>query len=413
MNDLRQGRGKKMKKALSILIAALLMAGLFPFGCAAAENISGPSRPAGYVLPIMMNARETRECFFANGMPITIQEPKADTAGWVHDAEIQKSLRNGFSPKKRPGTGAVISWEEGKETRFVYVSGHSKVFGGSLDASVKADVQITVRGRNVKKAFPNVSFLFGGGYNGDVDGNVTITLEESQMMYVYGGGYNGSITGDVLIQSSGENWSLDLVGGGLASSGTGNAVADVGGNVTMDLRGMMISYMDTLVCGGLAESVSEYTTQANVNGSICVYAEGRNVYQVCGGGEAYCVSEGCGYPTADVNGNIRLELRDSRVRYYNKEVAILGGVFAGGLGHFGKANVGGNCEVIVANTIFDDEALGVILGGMAEGASAAANIDGRITGQVLPDSNPAHVVSGGIIVRDGTAEVRGEIQCTE
>ena len=402
-----------MKKGLSILTAVLLMAGLFLPAFAAAEEISGPSRPAGFVLPIMMNDRETRECFFANGTPITIQEPKADTAGWVHDKEIQKSLGNGFSPKKRPGTGALISWEEGQETRFVYVSGHSKVFGGSLDASVKADVRITVRGRNIKKAFPNVSFLFGGGYNGDVEGNVAITLEESQMMYVYGGGYNGSITGDVLIQSSGENWSLDLVGGGLASSKAGNAVADVGGNVTLDLRGTMISYMDSLVCGGLAESVSEYTAQANVNGSIRVYAEGRNVYQVCGGGEAYRVSEGCGYPTADVKGNIRLELRDSRVRYYNKEVAILGGVFAGGLGHFGKANVGGNCEVIVANTVFDDEALGVILGGMAEGASAVANIDGKITGQVLPDSNPAHVISGGIVVRDGTAEVRGEIQCTE
>jgi len=32
---------------------------------------------------------------------------------------------------------------------------------------------------------------------------------------------------------------------------------------------------------------------------------------------------------------------------------------------------------------------------------------------VLSDSNPAHVVSGGVIHRDGTAEVRGEIQCTE
>ena len=119
-----------MKKGLSILTAVLLMAGLFLPAFAAAEEISGPSRPAGFVLPIMMNDRETRECFFANGTPITIQEPKADTAGWVHDKEIQKSLKNGFSPKKRPGTGALISWEEGQETRFVYVSGHSKVFGG-------------------------------------------------------------------------------------------------------------------------------------------------------------------------------------------------------------------------------------------------------------------------------------------
>ena len=402
-----------MKKVWSIVIVILLMAGLLPFACAAAEEMSGPSKPAGVILPIVMSDKETRECFFANGTPITIQEPKADTTGWVHDEEIQKGLGNGFSPKKKPGTGAVISWEEGQETRFVYVSGYSKVFGGSLDTSVKADVQITVRGRNIKKAFPNVSFLFGGGYNGDVDGNVTITLEESQMMYVYGGGYNGSITGDVLIQSSGENWSLDMVGGGIAISKTRDVIANVGGNVTMDLRGMMISYMDSLVCGGLAESISEYTTQANVGGSINVYAEGRNVYQVCGGGEAYCTSEECGSAMADVGGSIRLELRDSRVRYYNAEVALLGGVFAGGLGRFGKANVSGDCEVIVANTVFDDEALGVILGGMAEGSPAVANVGGKITGQVFSDSNPAHVISGGIIDKDGTAEVRGEIKRTE
>ena len=99
MNDLRQEGEKKMKKGLSILTAVLLMAGLFLPAFAAAEEISGPSRPAGFVLPIMMNDRETRECFFANGTPITIQEPKADTAGWVHDKEIQKSLGNGFSPR--------------------------------------------------------------------------------------------------------------------------------------------------------------------------------------------------------------------------------------------------------------------------------------------------------------------------
>ena len=399
-----------MKKGLSILTAVLLMAGLFPFACAAAEERSGPSRPAGFVLPIMMNDRETRECFFANGTPITIQEPKADTAGWVHDKEIQKSLGNGFSPKKRPGTGAVISWEEGQETRFVYVSGHSKVFGGSLDASVKADVRITVRGRNIKKAFPNVSFLFGGGYNGDVDGNVVITLEESQMMYVYGGGYNGSVTGDVLIQSTGDNWSLDMVGGGLASSKTGDAVADVGGDVTLDLQGMMISYMDTLVAGGLAESISEYTTQANVDGNVTLYAEGRNVYQVCGGGEAYRTNENCGYPTANVGGSVSVELVESRVRYYAEgRITLLGGVFAGGLGYYGTANVAGSVMAVVTDTIFDENAIGVVLGGMAEGEGAVANVGGDAYGRADGDSNPANIVRGCITHTDGSGEVIGDI----
>ena len=233
-----------MKKIIGMI---LLTAGLLTGGWAAGEAC----KPAGTVLPIVESDSVTRECFFANGTPITIWEPKADTAGWVHDEEVQKGLQNGFSPNKKPGTGSVISWEENGETRYVYASGNSKVFGGSLDADVTADVSITVRGTDVRKAFPNISFLFGGGYGGDVIGNVSITLEESQMMYVYGGGYNGSITGDVLIQSTGNNWSLDMVGGGLASSKTADAVADVGGSVTLNLKGMTISYTDTLVGGGL------------------------------------------------------------------------------------------------------------------------------------------------------------------
>ena len=392
----------KMKKAIISLL--LLAAVLLAVSCAAGEA----GKPAGTVLPIL-SGKETREAFFANGTPITIQEPKADTSGWVHDEEVQAGLGNGFSPKKKPGTGAVISWAEGEETRYVYVSGYSKVFGGSLDADVRADVEITVKGRDVRKAFPNVSFLFGGGYGGNVDGSVTITLEESQMMYVYGGGYNGSVTGNVTVRSAGNNWSLDMVGGGLASSMTGDAVADVGGDVTMDLGGMMISYMDTLVAGGLAESVSGYTAQANVDGNVTLYAEGRNVYQLCGGGEAFRTEEDCGIPVANVGGSVFVELRDSRVRFFAEgQTTLLGGVFAGGLGYYGTADVGGDVTVIVADTVFDEEAVGVVPGGMAEGENATANVGGDAFGFVLPGANPGHVVRGGLSHNGGTAEVEGD-----
>ena len=396
-----------MKRILRILLpaaAALLLA------CAAGAEGTGPRKPAGTVLPTVTSENATREAFFANGTPITIREPKADTDGWVHDEEVQAGLANGLSPAKKPGTGACISWQEGSETRYVYVSGYSKVFGGCLDADVTADVSITVQGKDVRKSFPNVSFLFGGGYGGNVDGSVTISLEESQMMYVYGGGYNGSVTGDVLIRSAGRNWSLDMVGGGLASSMTEDAVADVGGNVTLDLQGIMISYMDSLVAGGLAESISGHTARANVGGDVTLYAEGRNVYQVCGGGEAFRTSAECGDPTADVAGSVSVELRDSRVRYFQEgRTTLLGGVFGGGLGYYGSASVGGDVTVIVADTVFDTEALGVVLGGLAEGEGAAADVAGDARGIVLSGANPANVVRGGLTHDGGTAEVAGEI----
>ena len=397
-----------MRKTFLALILLLLAVSLCAWACA--EEAAGPSRPTGMQLPLVTNEKAMCEAFFANGTAITIREPKADTEGMLHDEEIQAGLGNGFGPKKKPGTGSLISWEEPDGIHYIYTSGHAKVFGGSLDASVQADVQITVTGTNVRKAFPNVSFLFGGGYNGDVIGNVTISLEESQMMYVYGGGLNGNVTGDVLISSVGDNWSLDMVGGGLACSKTSDAVADVGGNVTLDLKGMMISYMDTLVAGGLAESISEYTTQANVDGNVTLYAEGRNVYQVCGGGEAYRTNENCGYPTANVGGSVSVELVESRVRYYAEgRITLLGGVFAGGLGYYGTANVAGSVMAVVTDTFFDENAIGVVLGGMAEGEGAVANVGGDAYGRADGDSNPANIVRGCITHTDGSGEVIGDI----
>lgn len=392
---------KKIIIAMILLLAAVLL-----MTCAAGEA----GKPTGTRLPIIEQESVTRDCFFANGTQIFIESPKADVTGWIHDTEVQEGLGNGFSPSKKPGQGAVISWMDDADIRYVYVSNNSKVFGGSLNADVEADVEIDVRGTDARKDFPNVSFLFGGGYGGNVIGDVTITLEASQMMYVYGGGYNGSVTGDVLIQSTGDNWSLDMVGGGLASSKTGDAVADVGGDVTLDLQGMMISYMDTLVAGGLAESISEYTTQANVDGNVTLYAEGRNVYQVCGGGEAYRTNENCGYPTANVGGSVSVELVESRVRYYAEgRTTLLGGVFAGGLGYYGTANVAGSVMAVVTDTIFDENAIGVVLGGMAEGEGAVANVGGDAYGRADGDSNPANIVRGCITHTDGSGEVIGDI----
>ncbi len=398
-----KGVRRKVKKFMGMI---LLTAALLIAGWAAGEA----GKPSGTVLPIVGNENVTRECFFANGTPITIREPKADTAGWVHDEEVQEGLKNGYSPGKRPGTGALISWEQNGETRYVYVSGYSKVFGGSLNTSVTADVSITVRGTDVRKGFPNVSFLFGGGYGGDVNGNVTISLEESQMMYVYGGGYNGSVTGDVKILSTGRNWSLDMVGGGLASSRTGDAVADVGGNVALELKGSTISYTDTLVAGGLAESISGYTARANVGGNVTLYAEGRNVYQICGGGEAFRTDKDCGQPTASVGGNVSVEIRGSRVRFFSEgRTTLLGGVFAGGLGYYGTANVGGSVSLTVGDTVFDEKGLGVVLGGMAEGDTAEANVAGDASGRILAGVNPAHVIRTGATDEDGKAEVGGAV----
>ena len=80
--------------------------------------------------------------FMKQACVLPLPEKGPDTAGWVHDKEIQKSLGNGFSPKKRPGTGAVISWEEGQ---VLSDSNPAHVISGGI---VVRDGTAEVRGEN-------------------------------------------------------------------------------------------------------------------------------------------------------------------------------------------------------------------------------------------------------------------------
>ena len=93
-----------------LLIALALAMVWLP--AAGGEGAPGAGKPTGTVLPIVESESVTRECFFANGTPITIREPSADTTGWVHDEEVQAAMEDGFSPKKKPNPGSLISWQE-------------------------------------------------------------------------------------------------------------------------------------------------------------------------------------------------------------------------------------------------------------------------------------------------------------
>ena len=369
----------------------------------------GSSRPSASSLPAVPLDGQVREAFFANGTPVVIREPGTDTDGWVHDEEVQKQLGNHYSPSRKPGTGAVVSWQEGEETRYAYISEYCKVFGGSLNRDVQADVRITVKGSDVRGAFPNIAYLFGGGCGGDVVGSVTVELEESQVMHVYGGGCNGSVTGNTEIRSAGCNWFRTVTGGGLASSHAGEAAADVGGDVILDLRGSMLSRMESLVGGGIAETVSGFAARADVFGSISLYAEGRNVSLVLGGGKASRVKDSFGEAEARVMGGVSAELENCRILAgKNNRTALKGGLVAGGYGHLACASVGGDILAVVSDTVFDNDTAGIILGGMADGGTAEADVGGNACGRILAGSNPPAVHKGGLSENGGKAVLRGE-----
>ena len=88
----------------------------------------------------------------------------------------------------------------------------------------------------------------------------------------------------------------------------------------------------------------------------------------------------------------------------------MGGVFGGGLAYYGTATVGGDLSVTVADTVFDEQAVGVVLGGMAEGDTAVADVEGSAWGYVLYGANPVNVVRGCIEHNGGTAELKGDAE---
>ena len=88
---------EKVKRIVFTLIMICLAAAILLYAGAAAETAPATGKPTGTVLPTLTDEKTTREAFFANGTPITIREPKADTEGWVHDEEVQNGLANGYS----------------------------------------------------------------------------------------------------------------------------------------------------------------------------------------------------------------------------------------------------------------------------------------------------------------------------
>ena len=169
--------------------------------------IETPSPPEGFVL-------EGMECLFANGTSLVLLPPASPADGFVHEEELQQELGNGLSPAV-PGDGAMATWEEDGETRYVLVSSDARIFGGSYSRPLISDVEITAQGDPGSGAYPCVAFLFGGGYNDDVTGNVRITLKDSHVLYVIGGGLHGCINGTVSISSEGSDFRQELIGSSL------------------------------------------------------------------------------------------------------------------------------------------------------------------------------------------------------
>jgi len=333
----------------------------------AAEN-DAPSAPEGCSL-------DGRDCLFANGTSITLLPPESSAGGYEHDTELQSALGNGLSPENH-GNGAMIIWSEGANTRYVYVSGQAAIFGGAKERPLVSDTKIILRGEDAVNACPKVAYLFGGSLHAALTGNVRISLTESQVTCITGGGYNGNVIGNVEIKGEGRNWAMDIVGGGAALSGTQDAQAGVDGNIIMKLQGETYAYTDCIAGGGCAITSGSCTATADVTGSIVMELAGQDVYQVCAGGLAYAPDEN-GSARANVMGNTSLKIDGvlrSDLQGDDPGDDWPGMITGYGMAHFGEAKVSGAVNVEAEAVAAEGSVKGVLAEPVVENGKEAETV---------------------------------------
>ena len=335
------------------------------------QEASLPTGMAGEVI-----SGYSRDILFANGTPVMLLESTADVSGYIHDDNVQTALGNDLSADNT-GYGAIAVWQDGSLTRYVYLSNMAEVYGGSYRETILADVDIAILSSGETKSSPNISFVFGGGMYGDVIGDVSISVNDALPMYLYGGGYNGSIYGDVNVAYTGNSWSSEIVGGGLARPFNSDVKALVYGdiNLTVDTHD---SSVENIICGGgFAESTSLYAACSDVFGSTSVSVNSQNVYELVGGGISYCSDTGL-YASSNVLGDTYVYMSNAKLPYNSKSGIVNSGVLvAGGLTYGGIAIVEGSATADLKGVSFDRGSLGIVPGGICNAVSLNAVADVR------------------------------------
>lgn len=277
--------------------------------------------------------------------------------------------------------------------------------------------------------------IFGGGYQGTVEGSPTITIRGEVEECVYGGGYNSNLMGNPTIVVEGKVWSV--FGGGLGMAhGTGNTddeSALVKGDVAIEVRaGAQVTRVRG---GGWAVARpgdgQTFTSMAvsNVEGNISISVDGQ-ADSVVGGGYVNQYYNDHFDVTANVMGNIEITFGgDSRsIGNGSYGIEAYGGGYAYDLAaaaekaqsHRSTANVEGT---ITITAVEDSNAAAgqpdyrtfkpLMGGGFARGVGTTADVVGdtyvttaRVSfGDTYPIAGGGHANYGGHAAVTGTAHV--------
>ena len=251
-----------MKKSiLAILLALVMVASLLPFGALADGDtiVAEPIKPTG-----------SGNCFFANGVPITIM---ATVPTGATPVELK-----GFTAT---GESAYISWTDNGATSYVGVSDKAYVFGGADGRNER----VTVASTSINMTGGKIDRLFGGNYGEEGAEN-----------------FCSEVTGDVRIALSGNAVVLTLL------HGAGARNTCVNGTVYMDFDGVDLSSDKTnrvYVNGGSWGNGSEGTRDIE-KGTMITNAVANNVVIRGEGSKFALIGVGPSGSAKVVNGSLSL-----------------------------------------------------------------------------------------------------------
>lgn len=313
------------------------------------NGMNESSLPTGMSVEVASGVN--KDVLFANGTPINILSTKADVDGMVWDTVVQYALGNNLDSDNK-GYGAIVTWQEGSKTKYVYVSNMVEIYGGSYKSDLHSNVYITIDGENYRNAYPNISFLYGGCLEGDLVGNVDISVNQGRPMFLIGGGHNGSVFGNVSICYDKNSWSMDIIGGGYADAIQKDSLALCYGDISIVMStAESSSDSNCLIGGGLAFTYDDYTAVADVLGNVNISIEGQSFKEVTGGGVAIRTNDTAAMPICNVFGDSSIDINNCRI--------IKDGLLCeSGMAKDGLAMVFGQCQITDTRLVIDRKAQG-------------------------------------------------------
>ena len=231
---------KRAKRLLAMVLAGLMVQSVIGYGVVV---------NAGEVVEITVDA--DNKSIYANGKAIIIAD-KDGNAATTTDTVIYLDINetgivdSGQTPVTLTGVSGSVA--EG------YDLGLYNIFGGSQSAS-SSTTKVTMQGGHVQN-------IYGGAYDGTVQGDINVTVSGGTIQEnVYGGGENGNVTGDIHVTIDGGTIQNNVYGDGNDCS--------VGGSTNVTMNGGTVGMVQS---GGRSDIVPGNRTVTINGGTLSTVA---------------------------------------------------------------------------------------------------------------------------------------------